>query len=44
MSTAEIIAELLSYEDRRIIIIRQILELEQKAELLADCDVPTSDF
>jgi hypothetical protein len=39
MSTAEIIAELsrLSHKERREII-RRLFELEQDAELLADCD------
>ena len=39
MSTAQIIAELshLSHKERREIM-RRILELEQDAELLADCD------
>ena len=39
MSTADIIAELprLSHQERRQIIER-ILDLEQEAELLADCD------
>jgi hypothetical protein len=39
MSTAEIIAELsrLSHNERREII-RHLLELEEDAELLADCD------
>ena len=39
MSTAEIIAELsrLSHNERREVI-RRLLELEEDAELLADCD------